>query len=841
MGSKISSAVQAAMMDDLGNNRLEQLATDDSTRDRRRTFVPRQQLSSQQHAVENPGASRWKKAIENGAFDDTDYRGVKGLDSIESGNAHRRNRETSSSQTYDPANPLGRRGNPGRMYTPTGQNQHSTLPVPGIGRGRGFGVPVPARGSTYGYPQSQGRGYGASPTRNNQTITTNERKRGLASNAPQGLSSMRPRPSSLTISKEPSLMVSRHGARDTSAMGVVPPNNAAKQLSSRKVPLRESNVADGANKQVGGGTKPPPPHPQYKYAPVNKKVESTPSGPQLHEQRKNGENVSRNIAESSAGIPSPSNKNEILYEYLTAQIGLVDGKPRQSVPSTITLYVKPNIDTIFWEIKTENARLRGDIRYCIGPLVTARTVYFRRQEGTADVQNCYVSFSSHAEAEDFVVKMEQLRQRHLNYRGEIFKETFEKLQEPEESSTKKNPSVPEPPKTEVRGKAVAEDLASISNAKSPEESPAISDVCQKQNENMIPASDDLQSIPPKIPPSTVRSQDSTRPTRGNTSKHKDDAEHINHNEHMTQSDFNTSILGHSVESIEKVPAGRYLSCESLRILATITNEDYDIMKKQYQSGVDQDSRTVSQSTSRLSSQAMDMRQKRIALGVVAKWMKSDSRFASLRFGEQKQVCAVAYTNVRRGKKIIRSVDQLLELRPRITRCPQEVAQFNTFWKLIGLSKQHHFDHPLADWGPKSEGVPEKLTEADETKKRSIEERARRAEAEKKRVEEENRAEEEEKARKVQSNASRRSRLYRLVFDNDSSSDDEKNSGQTSSQDVQAAGATQPAALLRLLTDSANTHHNSAAEDGLKESSSRPLATHGASGTKPLGKSYKSPW
>lgn len=44
-----------------------------------------------------------KEAVNDGAFDDDDYRAVKGLDSIDDGNAHRRTREPPRRQTYDPA------------------------------------------------------------------------------------------------------------------------------------------------------------------------------------------------------------------------------------------------------------------------------------------------------------------------------------------------------------------------------------------------------------------------------------------------------------------------------------------------------------------------------------------------------------------------------------------------------------------------------------------------------------------------------------------------------------------------------------------------------------------
>ncbi|KAH9906927.1 hypothetical protein F4778DRAFT_778356 [Xylariomycetidae sp. FL2044] len=93
-----ADAVFAAMMDDLGDQRLEDLATDDGRKRRRHPDhpiapapVPKRRVaaSSSAQATISSGAKAWKAAV----FDDDDSKGVQNLEAISDGNLARFNRE----------------------------------------------------------------------------------------------------------------------------------------------------------------------------------------------------------------------------------------------------------------------------------------------------------------------------------------------------------------------------------------------------------------------------------------------------------------------------------------------------------------------------------------------------------------------------------------------------------------------------------------------------------------------------------------------------------------------------------------------------------------------------
>ncbi|TGJ82876.1 hypothetical protein E0Z10_g5879 [Xylaria hypoxylon] len=115
----VDALVLAAMMDDLGNHRIEEFARDDEP-------VPRHRLASSVNASSrtrpapprNSGAHRnglsemYHAAIKDGHFDDDDAAGVKGLDPLDGGNAHRLERTTRQ--------PFGQLRNVVQAYNATG-------------------------------------------------------------------------------------------------------------------------------------------------------------------------------------------------------------------------------------------------------------------------------------------------------------------------------------------------------------------------------------------------------------------------------------------------------------------------------------------------------------------------------------------------------------------------------------------------------------------------------------------------------------------------------------------------------------------------------------------------
>ncbi|KAI1133332.1 hypothetical protein F5Y10DRAFT_260212 [Nemania abortiva] len=128
------SAVLAAMMNDLGNKRLEDLLRegDSGPAHSANPTITTRPVQPRHGALRtNDPARAWHAAIDNGDFDDDDAAGVQGLDTLDGGNAHRVRNHTSrppfgslSNQKrvndatgssskrpkYDPSQPTYRRG-----------------------------------------------------------------------------------------------------------------------------------------------------------------------------------------------------------------------------------------------------------------------------------------------------------------------------------------------------------------------------------------------------------------------------------------------------------------------------------------------------------------------------------------------------------------------------------------------------------------------------------------------------------------------------------------------------------------------------------------------------------
>ncbi|KAI0479767.1 hypothetical protein F4859DRAFT_529926 [Xylaria cf. heliscus] len=144
------ATVLDAMMDDLGNHRIEELAQDDDRRSRYRLAPSHFSSGTKSTKPQNSSAHRngpaqmWNAAVEDG-FNDDDAAGVSGLDPLDNGNAHRllsgqlrsdKNRDldtkpVSKRPKYNPSQPVYPKGIPkGRRLTtdrsPNGISRHSS-------------------------------------------------------------------------------------------------------------------------------------------------------------------------------------------------------------------------------------------------------------------------------------------------------------------------------------------------------------------------------------------------------------------------------------------------------------------------------------------------------------------------------------------------------------------------------------------------------------------------------------------------------------------------------------------------------------------------------------------
>ncbi|KAI8950673.1 hypothetical protein F4801DRAFT_602084 [Xylaria longipes] len=126
------ATVLDAMMNDLGNNRIEELVQDDDQQSRNKP-APSFNTSSGANLTRsrngaarcNGPAQKWNSAVADG-FNDDDAAGVSGLDPLDNGNAHRLSsgqfrsdkiltfdtNRTSKRPKYDPSQPTYRKGTP---------------------------------------------------------------------------------------------------------------------------------------------------------------------------------------------------------------------------------------------------------------------------------------------------------------------------------------------------------------------------------------------------------------------------------------------------------------------------------------------------------------------------------------------------------------------------------------------------------------------------------------------------------------------------------------------------------------------------------------------------------
>ncbi|KAI0879059.1 hypothetical protein GGS24DRAFT_496185 [Hypoxylon argillaceum] len=139
----VNKAVLAAMMDDLGIHRIEELVEDDDHTAHHRLATSTNTSSSTRSAQpqnkhKESRFKMWHDAIEGGHFDDDDAAGVRGLNTFDNGNAHRLNatslpsgqlsnrsqvrdgmRTSSQRPTYDPSQPTYKRGGSRRAHSNT--------------------------------------------------------------------------------------------------------------------------------------------------------------------------------------------------------------------------------------------------------------------------------------------------------------------------------------------------------------------------------------------------------------------------------------------------------------------------------------------------------------------------------------------------------------------------------------------------------------------------------------------------------------------------------------------------------------------------------------------------
>ncbi|KAI0099372.1 hypothetical protein F4814DRAFT_456184 [Daldinia grandis] len=637
--------IMDAMMDDLGNSRLEELARDgdeDRRRGRHTTFqVNRRPLSTQreERPSANDPAAGWKNAFSEGVFNDSDYHAVKDLDSLDDGNAHRLNRAAMR---------------------------------PGLG------------------------GNGSAPGYNSRPLTFTSK-----GNAPTY------DPLNPGYSKKPNKLSQPllQGHRETSLDGIVPPGVKVRRWDSQRAeqagnpvhitPLlnmlgtRYSTSVQSRQQQLptlgglGRGALPqlqPSPMPREMVNPLllrqRQQIKLTRNMP----DESNGTRVlGRNLIQKTA-----LKLAQVIFREQDVTIMLVVGLDAFA-PGEVSLHKTLSGVTI-WNLTINNGRAtRGDIRLCLQPFQYGSSVHLRRQDTEdSEVRSSQIRFGSISAAQKFEELINSCRKQQENSRLPILMETSESelAHQPEidtggKDSEKTDGQAPKtypitvdtvastPSKPIPSTEIMNEDLIDLNSPESlidldsHEKSVANSignvESASFQGEPVIAAPiEDTSSMiaqPQTISPSA-------------TTQHS-----ASFSAPMVLS---ASQLEQEVVTIEAITAGVDISQDSLRVLSFLATRDYRHMIKI--------SRSLLEYLTWAHSSSLVAPAKLAAIQVAIMQLKRYEEFAGLNQDEKRKAIAVVYANIIHGNApIIRSVDEMIMLRQYARPCPPTVHHFNEFF------------------------------------------------------------------------------------------------------------------------------------------------------------------
>ncbi|KAI0537168.1 hypothetical protein GGR58DRAFT_514009 [Xylaria digitata] len=457
--------VLAAMMDDLGNHRLEELARDDgwvsrhgqapSTNASTRTGQAKTRAST---ARRNSLSEKYHAAIEDGLFDDDDAAGVNNLDPLDGGNAHRIKRRpfgqlhcevqapgitgNSKRPKYDPSQPTYHRkdklrsrdpnvNSPARASRPLNPSNriphvsplgaivpdggevkrwdsgNTTYHVGGLTPGGSAGRGRPMSGKKY-FPSAQstqtttrGHGRGSSPPKPPQMTVIGHN--GLQK--PQEVGQGRGKP---THPRSPPT----NGSRPVSTTAVN--TTAGEPQPQRSASLPQTNLTGPASKaelKIRSEASEArhlwePPHLR---GGVGNNLASSPASSQLHQPVGNITSLSAHEIFFQ--------DNVLVVEQVGAENKLIGGR--------VVIYELLDAPVGVWElaIKDRDKVTRGDVRELLEGLTYGSTAYLRRHPQGCNVRSTPLRFSGIEEANNFVNELRLRKDQYAQYSEAIRTET----------------------------------------------------------------------------------------------------------------------------------------------------------------------------------------------------------------------------------------------------------------------------------------------------------------------------------------------------------------------------------------------------------------------------------
>ncbi|CAJ2502254.1 Uu.00g096480.m01.CDS01 [Anthostomella pinea] len=740
-----AKAAMQAMMDDLGLERIEELAKDDGRGPRRRhndferrPFHPPPQTVHKKGGPIEPAALMYQNAVKMGIFNDDDAKGVEGLDTLNDGQSHRRknepipyaisSRHNPSQQAapngkthhlvntidnllhknpkYDPLHPSYRRDN--------NTSKRPTQPLPQGSRIGSLGGLLPPGGEIKRWePHAKqpngnvanaempgaGRGRGAPAQRPLHQALPVHLEAGRGCGAPRArgpdISVVMPARAVSSVQQTlapPAQTTQRAASSTVGTSSFLPPHLRPKATTASEQPrapapvLRNQPIVQ--NVDIGQATQQKilPPHLR---PPPSKKDNASASSTTP------GSRLTQKIS------PLPASQTFLGMEVIILQqVGADNAK----VPGRVAIYELAEKPFCLWELVVDEKKVtRADIRELLAPFVSGSTVYVRRQnkaEPKGQVRSSQLRFENIPTALYFEQEL-KLRQKQYSQSAEpILSETSEAATQLEGTNVADVAKPPAP--------AVASPVPRQEDV--PSKTGTLIDFSAEQPERPSSRSDELVGLNYSVEKATTAdpSIDAAIGQRDHEEEPEEQVEELEEGEILDSvsegvepearplsQDEDTKATKAALldlKATEEVPLGENLSQASLRILSHITDAEYNDMW--------QTSANLFNMLGSVDTLSVDMPlEKFVALQTACLCLMRDDEFMNLSrddHKEQRKILAVVYTNVLHAtSRITRSAGDILDLRDTARSCPAEVHEVNK------LTKDWFQKHPR----PKSSSIP----------------------------------------------------------------------------------------------------------------------------------------
>ncbi|KAI0836683.1 hypothetical protein F5Y06DRAFT_298369 [Hypoxylon sp. FL0890] len=580
-----------------------------------------------------------------------------------------------------------------------------------------------------------------------------------------GPSTTRPKVMNSKATNIPSVAVSQHDTGVTSGISGGMSGRVPEQTSGSGAKISGIYTVEQPN-QSGSSNLPP----HLRRTPRQTPPQATESVPTISSQQVQ---ISGNGQTQSAVHPELG--KVIFREEVRAVLEVGKG---QYMPGQISLYENTHEGTVIWEISITDGRvLRGDIRSCLPAYSYLSTTHLRRLDGLgSEVRSSQIKFRNIPTASMFDELVNRHRIRLDDHTKPKLKETLTEKSCPVQPSRHSHvdldgeatdsavhdqgfntnqaktyvlegsetvPPATISPQPSGGARDSTEDLIDFSPPESVSGAQSDSDELGGPHHQILPTTQPLAiptdpRTPQGEPPSVESNEDSSPVALGGQVlvTQSEDASPSPTIQDERNFDTQATVLALSdLNIIESIPLAHNMSQNSLRMLSTLTGQEYERMTTE--------SRAIVQLLESREASPIVGWLKPTALQIAATQLMRRDNFRALEWDEQKKVCAVVYANVLHGDTpIIRSVGEMMNLRSFARPCPDVVRKFNNEF---GCSLTHPSSSRISARSPlpASRDAEVQRQQAAEEKNRAAEE-ARQAGEQRLREEEKRRAEEEQR-------------------------------------------------------------------------------------------------